>query len=137
MPDDLIFAEVVLWVLGTAIGAPTILWFATKGKLSDLFMPRAELDGEIAQLLKDVNEVGSRVNSLILQHNTQKADLESVKDRCTLLESKQNPVAEGVERIEKKMDSFLDRTAKLETQTAIHTEQLKSLFNNSRRASSQ
>lgn len=123
------FTEPLLAAVIAAVGSPTILWLALKGKLTDWFMPRPELKQMRETLENDINGVGARQDAQLTLYNQMRGEVDQIRDRCTKMEARQDPVAEAVRRMEGKLDESLGRMEELARQVAVHSEQIKTLFN--------
>jgi hypothetical protein len=131
-----LFAAVVA---GT--GSPALLYWAFKGRVTDWIQGsirtlrdemRKERDEKLADirtdLTNDTNGLGDKYTSILSLYTQLRTDLDGVRDRCTKMEARQDPVTQGVERIEKKLDASLDRMEQIARDQAVQAEQIKTLF---------
>lgn len=132
-------SEAVLTGIIAAFGAPTVLWFAAKGKLADLFFTKPEaraqkealeraLNDVREDLEDDINGMGGKHEAMMSLYNQLRAESDSLRDRCVRIEASQSPVKAGMDRVEQKLDNFLARQEEHGRTLATHAEQIKSLF---------
>lgn len=129
---SLSFFEAFVAAAIAAVMSPTLLWLAAKGKLDERYVTKEKVEEEAASLKADIDGVGGKYDALLSLYNQTRSDLDATRDRCTMMEARQDPVTQGVQRMEQKLDKYLDRQGEMEKVQATHSEQLKTLFNNRR-----
>lgn len=122
------FTSSLVAAIVAGVGSPAVLWFALKGKLSDLFMPRPEIEQMKDALEEDIDGVGKRQEAQLALYNQMRGEYDGLRDRLTTMEARQDPVKTAVERMETKLDKSLERTERLARELAVHTEQIRTLF---------
>lgn len=146
MQADIALTESIIAGAVAGIGGPAILFFAAKGKLSEWFLPRTELvglqaaaDKEYADIREDINGARrslekdikgerERHDAMMSLYNQLRADADTLRDKAIRMEESQNPVAQGISRMENKLDLYLERQEEHGRVLAIHGEQIKTLL---------